>query len=558
MKPFLHHIALLALTCLPFLILPPAATAASEHLQTGAPGAGENLDPSPDPVAGPEAEYDRPMDLRACSIYYQKYEPAFYTGFAPRSRDPRRLHLHVGRGNQLRATLVLSDAVLEAYVRDLRTRYHTYKTLIESGELQLTQNRGYEDFAKIAEELAEAEAAEPKMSREDIIRRNLLILTHLNPDRIFHITMDVNAVIRGWLDQLRPEDFTGMNQERKLTVINNLLPTRLWLTTLDRESESGLTALLKKAGRTKEPEQLAGDYLRLLDRISGGIYPRKNNSFDFYEFTAIYPIGTFNGYTTCKGKVRVPMYPTPGRWTLTTHQRSKTVDHIPEISIYSWFPWIPYMHVGKKLHNSFHTLWWKMEHAKTSFLPEELRRPGIKSREGREYRYIWLLSRGPMSHGCTHVNGGHILELRQLLPSDSEKIYRVEFFLNKSCLFDVFDIDGDLEPEVMGVRYFVAYTLKDKKPGTLRAPMQRRPYYKWLYGGILRYDDQGRGYFVRIRDGHFIGKKSVNGREYERIPLYEAPMEPFRLQFFAMKDVSEIPKVRKLRQAGEDFQGEKK
>ena len=119
---------------------------------------------------------------------------------------------------------------------------------------------------------------------------------------------------------------------------------------------------------------------------------------------------------------------------------------------------------------------------------------------------------GTMSHGCTHVNnGGHILELRQLLPSSEKQMYDVVFFLNKSSLFDVFDIDGDLEPEVMGVRYYVAYTLKNKKPGKLQAPMERRPYYTWLYGGILKYDASGQGYFDNIRDGHFVDRLAVTG-----------------------------------------------
>lgn len=39
-------------------------------------------------------------------VYYDRREPSFYTGFAPRTPDPRRLHLHVGRGNQLRVTAV--------------------------------------------------------------------------------------------------------------------------------------------------------------------------------------------------------------------------------------------------------------------------------------------------------------------------------------------------------------------------------------------------------------------------------------------------------------------
>jgi hypothetical protein len=37
-------------------------------------------------------------------------------------------------------------------------------------------------------------------------------------------------------------------------------------------------------------------------------------------------------------------------------------------------------------------------------------------------------------------------------------------FLNKSSLYDVVDIDGEFQPEVMGVRYFIAYALKNNKP----------------------------------------------------------------------------------------------
>ncbi len=50
--------------------------------------------------------------------YYDSWEPTFYTGFAPRALDPRRLHVHVGRGNQLRITLVLADDVIDSYARD--------------------------------------------------------------------------------------------------------------------------------------------------------------------------------------------------------------------------------------------------------------------------------------------------------------------------------------------------------------------------------------------------------------------------------------------------------
>jgi hypothetical protein len=496
---------------------------------------------------------DRPFDINICASYYQKYEPAFYTGFAPRSRDTNRLHLHVGRGNQLRATLVLSDEVLENYARDILTRYTTYKEMIDSGTITLTQNSSFEDFAQTINDLniEELAAAESAMEPSAIRERNLQLLERLNPKRIFHISIPVEKLIDNWLSRLKPDDFKKIERKRQLLIINRLLPTRLWLTSLDKDTSKELTELIHLAGSLDNLEKrrkLKKHYMALLDRISHGIYSHSNGNYKFVEFTSIYPIGTFNEYNTCDGQ-KVPLYPTPGKWTLTTHQRTKTVDHIPEIPIYSYFPWIPYMHVGSKLHNSFHTLWWKMEVQKTEFLPEELRNPQLTSREGKKYRYLWLLSRGPMSHGCTHVNGGHILELRQLLPAETEQVYNVVFFLNKSCLFDVFDIDGDLTPEVMGVRYFVAYSLHNKKPGKLRAPMERRPFYKWLYGNALQYEDDGRGYFSDIRDGHFVDKLAVNGERYSKAHLYEMEFEPFKLQFFAMKD---IPFVRELRKTGED------
>ncbi len=497
---------------------------------------------------------DRPFDVNICASYYQKYEPAFYTGFAPRTRDSKRLHLHVGRGNQLRATLVLSDKVLESYVRDILARYTTYKEMITKGTITLTQNSSFEVFAETISDLRieELAAAESAMARSAIITRNQLLLEDLNPGRIFRISMNVDKVIDRWLAGLKPDDFKKIDRKRQLEILNKLLPTRLWLTTLDKKTSQELTGLVRLAVRMDNEgkrAELRENYLALLDRVTDGIYTRRGDRFEFVEFTAIYPIGTFNDYTTCRGQ-KIPLYPTPGKWTLTTHQRTKTVDHIPEVTIYSYFPWIPYMHVGSKLHNSFHTLWWKMEPQKTEFLPEELRNPAVTSREGGKYRFLWLLSRGPMSHGCTHVNGGHILELRQLLPAETKEVYNIVFFLNKSCLFDVFDIDGDSIPEVMGVRYYVAYSLRNKKPGKLRAPIDRRPFYKWLYGNGLQYEDDGRGYFTDIRDGHFVDKLAVNGEHYAKIHLYEAEFEPFRLQFFAKKD---IPFVRELRKAGEDY-----
>ncbi len=81
-------------------------------------------------------------------VFYDEPEPSFYTGFAPRTDDPARLHIHLGRGNQLRVTMVLSDAVVRDYARDLAERRRTYRRLIDDGRLELTQNRSFEEFER--------------------------------------------------------------------------------------------------------------------------------------------------------------------------------------------------------------------------------------------------------------------------------------------------------------------------------------------------------------------------------------------------------------------------
>ena len=484
-------------------------------------------------------------------MYYDRYEPFFYTGFAPRTLDPRRVHLHLGRGNQLRVTLVLSDEVLRDYARDLVERDRTYRSLVESGQLVLTQNLGLEEFERT---LADADVArlvarEASLSPEELRARNLVLLERLNPGRVFHIAMLVEAVMARWAAQVRPADRVHMDRKRQLELINLLLPTRLFVAELDPAVSAQLTALVKScpegdAGASLE--SLRPAFVALVERVSNGIYPVHDGAFRFDEFTAIYPVGTLNAFTTYNGR-QIPQYPTPGRRALTTHQRTQTVDHIPAYEFYSYSPWIPYMHVGPRLHNAIHTLYWRMKVNQTSFLPATWRSVAEGSRDGEPYEYIWLLSRGPMSHGCTHLNAGHIAELRQVLPAETDDLYFVDLFLNTSYRYDVFDIDGDLEPEVMGVRYFIAYSLKDGRPDRLRVRDDRHAFYDWLYGGELGYDADDRGVLRGVRDNRFIGREAVDGAGYERLSLHEADYTPERVQFYRLVD---IPFARELRKVG--------
>jgi hypothetical protein len=479
-------------------------------------------------------------------LYYNRREPSFYTGFAPRTYDPARMHVHLGRGNQLRVTVVLSDEVLRDYARDLEFRDETYRTLIDEGRIELTQNVAFDEFERHLGEiqLRRLVAEEKSLSPAQLRERNLALLERLNPGRVFRIRMPVDDVVRRWAAQVRPEDHERMDTARRLELLNLMLPTRLWVAELDDGAAKALDALVHRV--PADPAAIRPDFLALLDRVAPGRYPARGDVLSFAEFTAVYPVGTFNDYTTWHGR-RIPQYPTPGRRALTTHQRTKTVDHVPTDESYAYLPWLPYMHVGSNMHNAVHTLWWKMDPSQTAFLPAQWRVSDRGSRDGMPWKYLWLLSRGPMSHGCTHLNAGHISELRQMLPSNTERLYDVDTFLNKSYDYDVFDIDGDFEPEVMGVRYFIAYSLHNKKPDRLRVRDERHAYYDWLYGGELRYDLDDRGFFRNVRDGHFVGRSAVDGAEYARISLREAAYEPERIQFYHLVD---IPFARELRKVG--------
>jgi len=484
-------------------------------------------------------------------MYYDRYEPAFYTGFAPRANDPRRIHLHLGRGNQLRATVVLADDVLGDYAGDLLERQRTYRALIQDGCLVLTQNRGFEDFERTLKDadverlVAEQATLSPAVVRE----RNLRLMEQLNPGRVFRVRVPLDEALRRWVVRIRPADRAGMTAERQLELVNLMLPTRLFVTQMDSDVAAQLVALVRRCPQGTMDQRSLGDvstlYTQLFTRVTHGIYPVRDGALQFDEFTTVYPVGTLNGYTTYHGR-QIPQYPTPGRRALTTHQRTLTIDHVPTDAYYSYFPWIPYMHVGPRLHNAVHTLFWQMKPADTTFLPPAWRSVSEGSRDGEPFRYLWLLSRGPMSHGCTHLNAGHISELRQILPAEAEELGQVDLFLNRSYDYDVFDTNGNFEPEVVGVRYLIAFALKDNKPDHLRVRDERHAYYDWLYGGELAYVAD-RGMFHQIKDGRFIGRTAVEGAEYEQIALREANYEPEKIQFYRLVS---IPFARELRKVG--------
>ena len=496
-------------------------------------------------------------------VFYYRIEPSFYTGFAPRCQDPKGIHIHLGRGNQVRVTVVLSNQIIDSYLPDLALRYNVYDKLIKKSKIKLTQNLGFEKFSRVIKEENIVKLAGEKSGMDSKAYRkiSLEILEKLNPGKVFHIKIDFDQQMQRWSTQLAPFLTKKPSIQESLAIINDMLPTRIWVTELPWRLKDKLQNAITLYGIYEEDLKSENAWksfyratVELFEAATNGIYPLSGKILDFYEFTAVYPVGTLNQMAKYDGQ-NIPLYPCPGKRNLIYHQRTKVVDHIPDKACYGYLPWLPYMHVGKTLHNSFHTLWFNNNVKQNTFIPKEWKQNTKDSRTGKPYPRLWLLSRGPMSHGCTHVNAGHISELRQMLPSDEKVLPQVVTYRNKSNHFDVFNIDGDGRPEVMGVKYFHAYSLRHKKPYKRRAPANRKSFYKWLYVDGYRYDADGGLVFDQAPTSKFVRKNAYKGETFENIPLYEADYTPETIQFYNRMP---IPFVRELRRISSTYDHNRK
>ena len=133
-------------------------------------------------------------------VYFYRFEPSFYTGFAPRCQEPERLHIRLGRGNQLRITLVLSNKMIDEYIPDLALRYRIYRKLINDSIINLSQNTGFEKFESVilGEEILDLADKKLPHAKENFWEISLQKLQKLNPGKIFRIQIDLKKRISEW------------------------------------------------------------------------------------------------------------------------------------------------------------------------------------------------------------------------------------------------------------------------------------------------------------------------------------------------------------------------
>ncbi len=507
-------VALLVLAAAASATAPPAARAALE--------AGDTTWDGSEPPQG---------------VYFHWYEPSFYAGFAPRTQDPSRVHIELSRGNQVRVTMVVGDAELDAYLGDLDERRRVVQEMIDAKAIQPSTNLVWERYLKRLEETGVAAAVAARGSGGAAYRgKSLEIMKALNPERVFSIRMPLDAVAARWHAVLTRGDQGG--ETARLDAANAALPGRINLTTLAAEVDAALGQAVDAARAGKaDAAAFQSATQAFIERASAGRYRVVDRAVVATELTAIYPAGTVEGTTTYKGE-RLPDFGVTGVWPLIrrTQGRGVTgmVDYLSPNPGYGFISMLPYQHAGGITYNAFHNAGVRCQLNSTPFLPSAWRKVAGE-RSGKPYENLWIISRGPTSHGCTRLASGHMSELRQIVPSESDVLTRVQTFRNLPGCYDVFDIDGDGTGEVMGVRYYLAYKSDEHTPVRAWVSNRREPFYRWLYGDNIAYGEPGKARIKAAPVCRFVGRKAVEADVLRDVPLYEATFEPEAIQFYRTK-----------------------
>ena len=471
-------------------------------------------------------------------IFFHWYEPSFYAGFAPRTEDPSRPHIELSRGNQVRVTVPLGEKELDAYLDDLVLRQKTYQEMVDAGVIRLSTNSEYERFAKALDEKSVAAAVAQKGSLGPEAYRAKVVetMSALNPGRVFRISIPFDGLLAAWQPKVAGD--LG-STDAKIDVVNELLPGRIEIYELDPAVDAALgkAAAAAKGGAADPAFRAAAE--ELLQVATNGHYPVKDGKVEAVEFTAIYPAGTIEGYTSYKGE-RMGEFGVTGVWPLIrrTTGRGQTgmVEYISPNPGYGFITMLPYQFAGGIAYNAFHNAGVRAPLGTTPFLPSQWRRVAGERDPGKPYQNLWIASRGPTSHGCTRLGSGHMSELAQIVPASSDALTKLPTYRNQPYCYDVFDIDGDGKGEVMGVQYYLAYrSTQDRIPIATYARNERDPFYRWLYGKNVNLGPIGQTTLTDVPTCSFSPRKASESETLQNVPLYEADWTPETIQFYTIK-----------------------
>lgn len=503
------------------------------------------------------------------------YYPSFYTGFAPRVEEPGRIHLRLARGNQARLTVVLDEYAVLTYPYNLKARAEVMQSMMDKRVIAPYGKSGFEAFRTLVNSplygvAASASAYDAgRLSREGLYEASLKAMKALNPGRVFPIRFDFTKAALAWRDtslkglaeKTGAADINsvaaalGKNLNAAIVVSNDLLFGRVntsWLTPAQRTKLAELIVISRAtpasdaafveqavgffhdvtAGRYQFRVVENGRFRSALDCSTGRcslVYP---------EFTAIYPVGSVLATVADRHGNRINMIREPG--VLRFVERSYAdVDNIRSEPYYGYLPKMDYTPSGNGFHNPAVRTW----------LPRSSYR-GLYGTLGipKSDDTLWIVSRGGVSHGCTRVAAGQLNEMRNILPSSSRAMTRVLYTGNNSADYDVFDVNGDGSPEVMGVQYWVAYKLVSSSGdgyreanGLISESFDRDRFYPQLYGRNGQFTVENGVYvFTNPAVSYFNGvPTAARAKPFSvvlqgRFPLYEQAYEKDKMQLFTL------------------------
>jgi hypothetical protein len=479
-------------------------------------------------------------------VLFYWYEPSFYTGFAPRTQDPSRAHIQLSRGNQLRVTLALGPDELNNYADDLVLRADTYQQLLDKKVITLTVNKDYERFTAAMEGngVKELAASRTTLDPASYQQKSAELIAALNPGRIFHIQMPLTRVLADWHQYLNGIKEQGMaDNAARLDAANAILPGRINLYTLTPQQQELLEAAAAIAwqGAGAEDPAFAAKAAEFIQATTLGHYPVKDGNIDVYEFTRIYPVGTLQAMVKYK-QWKLSSFGVTGIWHLLPRKEGRgqlgMVDYLSPNPGYGYIPLLQYQHATGVYYNAFHNAGVRTQLNAARFVPKEWKHiPGERNPK-KAYQNLWIASRGPASHGCTRLPSGGMTELRHMLPSSSNLLEKVDTFRNLPQCYELFDIDGNGTPEVMGIKYYLAFAGKGHTPTNAYARNNRKDFYAWLYGDNVSYNADDSAVIKDTQTCRFVGKKAREARSFIDQPLYEAEYYQDQIQFYKLHPTS--------------------
>ncbi len=482
----------------------------------------------------------------AQGVFFYWYEPSFYAGFAPRTQDPTRSHIQLSRGNQLRVTLVLGPDELDNYADDLLLRQKTYLELLDKGIIKLSVNKAYERFVEAMDKNGVSNLATSKsaVDPEAFRQKSAELMAVLNPGRVFPIRMPVDLVLTSWHQYLAGIKEQGLTDKIvRLDAANALLPGRINLSALSPKQMELLeaAATLVWKGQGAKDAAFTAKAEEFLQAATLGHYPIKNGNIETVEFTSIIPVGTLQA--TIKHKQwTLSSFGVTGIWNLIPRKEGQgqlgMVDYLHTNPGYGYIPLLPYQHATGVYYNSFHNAGVRCQLDEARFLPKEWRHVAGERNPKKNYQNLWIVSRGPASHGCTRLPSGYMSELRHMLPSSSALLEKVASYRNLPQCYELFDIDGNGTPEVMGVQYYLAFSGKKHIPQNAYAQNNRKDFYAWLYEDNVSYNSDDSAVIKETLTCRFVGKKAKEARTFQNQPLYEAEYYPEAIQFYQLKPVA--------------------